>query len=191
MAVISIESDSTVAQAAPAMSHTSDAPPRSAVAEYSILGRQRTGADAIRSFRPGPLPADVSESRRTPTNAGNFAFWIVPGRAGACLVAFSKSAGGGAGCYRYDQMQKEGGSVLTIGPSVHSTLAKDDIAVFGFVPDGVSKVDLRLADGHHRMVPVKENAFAVIVSGTPTSARYRNDSGSQTSLGIASCGPNC
>jgi hypothetical protein len=176
-------------QVSPATSYTSDAPPSSAVADFAILGRERTASDAIDSFTPGGLiyGADASESRRTETRAGSFGFWVVPGRDGMCLVAFSPKDGGGAACSSYSQVETDHGSLMTVGSSAHSSLPAGDVAIFGLVPNGTSQVNVQFASGKSRAVPARENAFAVIVSGSPTAATYSDASGAQK-LGIVTCG---
>ncbi len=178
--------------ATPAVQHSSDAPLASAVANYAILGRPRTPADGIRSFSPDGFPfgADASEARRAPTAAGDYVYWVVPGRDGVCLVSFSPTSGGGAGCSSYTQLRSRHGAINTVGSCAHCTLPHDETAVFGLVPNGISQVRVRFKSGRSRILAARQNTFAAIVTGKPTAAIYSDGSATHT-LPIASCGYNC
>lgn len=144
----------------------------------AVLDRQRRRADRL----PQP-PAGADRdafSDRTPGEAYGLARRATPGPAadpvyvwpsknGACF-----SAGNVSSCATAAQIATEGAIVAFAGGERHGAHV---VRVAGIARDGVTAIELTLADGARARARVRDNAFVIDLTRTPLQLRWTTPDG--------------
>ena len=140
--------------------------PAAEAAAFGILRRALTAGDSFRQIRPGPGPfgANPTLARRVPMPPSRSALAprlvsVVPASGGVCLRVLA--SGGYAQWWCLPMAQAALGSLtvaqLPPSPAPH---AAGPQYLLGLVPDGVSTVEIRSADGAGHKVAVRSNVYA-------------------------------
>jgi hypothetical protein len=141
---------------------------------FGVFRRPVRPEDALRLSPGGTLEAavgprygvDFGQARRLRAYSPSVRFWVAPGRDSICTFVQPPGASGpGGGCSPVSKVEV-GASATTI------TSSPDHVEVFGLVPDGVTRVELQLADGSTQSISVEENAYSVLVHATTRSVSF-------------------
>jgi hypothetical protein len=161
---------------APADPHAHSAQPITAAdsAQVALLGVLRRSAapddavpDRVRSHIAAALGPDVganpSLARRALRTALGEELYVVPGRGWVCLA----SSVGAAGCTPTDQIAQGYAVTLQRIPS--------GVRLGGLVPDGVSTVTIRGAEGESASASAEGNAWRADVAFEPASVAWTRE----------------
>jgi hypothetical protein len=136
-------------------------------ARFGILRRPATGNDAMPSqvastvtgaSRIGP---DTGLARRAAAPASAGALWAVPAATGLCVARYADVVAEQMCASTEDAVA--GLMIATTGGRA-AGLPDDQRLLYGIVPDGVSAVDLTLADGTKTRLAVTDNTFTARIA---------------------------
>jgi hypothetical protein len=149
---------------------------------FGVFRRPVTPADAISRPGRGALEAafgprygiDMDQARRVPAYSASVKVWLVPGRDGICtFVQHPYAEGPGGGCDPISKVET-GVSATTV------TASPDHVEVFGVVPDGVTEVQLSLADGSTETLQVNDNVYSALERSATKSVSFDAPTGHVT-----------
>jgi hypothetical protein len=149
---------------------------------FGVFRRPVTPADAISRPGRGALEAafgsrygiDMDQARRVPAYSASVKVWLVPGRDGICtFVQHPYAEGPGGGCDPISKVET-GVSATTV------TASPGHVEVFGVVPDGVTEVQLSLADGSTETLQVNDNVYSALERSATKSVSFDTPTGHVT-----------
>jgi hypothetical protein len=140
--------------------------PSSEAAAFAVLRRPRTAADSFAQIRrgPGPFGANPTLARSVPIPPSRSALAprlvsVVPAAGGVCLRILARGGYAQWWCVPMAQARLGALTVAQLPPSPIPRAATRQY-LLGLVPDGVSTVEIRSADGSGHKVAVRSNVYA-------------------------------
>jgi hypothetical protein len=113
---------------------------------------------------------DPAEARRV-APAARTKVWVAPGDGSICLLNLPSGADGAAtSCTPVDDAEN-GEGVVTVSYS------KDQVDIFGIVPDGVDTVTLELADGTTQRLRVRDNVYFASAAAPSKTITFEDPAG--------------
>jgi hypothetical protein len=140
--------------------------PAAEAAAFGVLRRPRTTADSFRQLRrgAGPYGANPTLARSVPLPPSRSALApqlvsVVPASGGVCLRVLARAGYAQWWCLPMAQATLGSLTVAQLPPSPTPHAAGTQY-LLGLVPDGVSTVEIRSADGTGHKVAVQSNVYA-------------------------------
>jgi hypothetical protein len=140
--------------------------PAAEAAAFGVLRRPRTPADAFSEIRAGAGPFGANpQLARTATLAVSASplaprlVSVVPAAGGICLRVLEGRAFAQWWCLPTGRAV-DGALIVSLLPPSPTPRAATDQYVLGLVPNGVSSVEIRSADGGGHKVAVRSNVYA-------------------------------